>query len=96
MKPSMYLLFLSFILLFSCKRNFIHLSEANNKYNLTTISQLEDKSYSQKIEYFYNRGKEETFVGKANIPIYCIMFEQKDTEKVVLISSGNIVLIPIT
>lgn len=77
------------ITLFSCKSSLKTLTKEDNKYNLTTIQQLQDKTYSEKIESFYNTGKEGTFVGKAEVKIYYKIFEQKNTEKVILISSGR-------
>ena len=37
---------------FSCKRNFDRLSKEENKYNLTTASDLKEVAYSQQIEDF--------------------------------------------
>ena len=86
---SKYLFLVLIILSFSCNRNFSRLSKEENKYNLTTINELGDKAYSEKIEAFYDTGKKGTFVGKADVPIYYRIFEQKNTEKVILISSGR-------
>ena len=76
--------------LFSCNANFQHLQKENNKYNITTIEQLQDEKYAQKIEDFYDNGKESKFVGKANIDIYFKIFKQPKKEKgAILISSGR-------
>jgi len=88
-KHSKYIFFVLIVVLFSCNRNFSRLSKEKNKYNLTTVNELRDKTYSEKIEDFYNSGKQGTFVGKADVQIYYRIFEQKNTEKVILISSGR-------
>ena len=84
-----YLFFVLIIVLFSCSRNFSHLSKEENKYNLTTTKELEDKAYRKKIEDFYSTGNKGTFVGKADVLIYYRIFEQKNTERAILISSGR-------
>ena len=89
MKQFNFLLLVAVFGLFSCKAHFKTLSKENNKFNLTTVQQLQDKEYRNKIEDFYDKGKEGTFVGKANIPIYYKIFEQQDNEKAILISSGR-------
>ena len=77
-------------ILFSCKPNFQILQKEFNSYNLTTIEQLQDEEYAQKIEDFYDNGKEGKFVGKANIDIYFKIFKQTKKEKAaILISSGR-------
>jgi len=73
----------------SCNRNFPYLSKTENKYNLTKVNDLENKAYSKNIEDFYDNGKEGTFIGKADVQIYYKIFEQKNTDKVILISSGR-------
>ncbi|MCF6223904.1 MAG: alpha/beta fold hydrolase [Flavobacteriaceae bacterium] len=65
------------------------MKKTKNKYHLTTIKQLQDKTYSKNIEDFYNAGKEGTFNGKADIEIYYKIFEQENTDKVILISTGR-------
>ena len=77
------------IVLFSCNQNFSRLSKEENKYNLTTVVDLEDTAYSQKIENFYDNGKEGIFNGKADVQIYYRIFEQRNAEKAILISSGR-------
>ncbi len=89
MKYLKHLFLISIIVLFSCGRNFSRLSKEENKYNLTTVAELKDKTYSQKIEDFYDSGKKGIFAGKADVQIYYRIFEQADTEKVILISSGR-------
>ena len=83
------LVLISIILLCSCKRNFSLLTQEENKYNLTTEIDLADITYSQEIENFYNSGKEGFFSGKAEVQIYYRIFEQSNSEKVILISSGR-------
>lgn len=88
-KFSSCILMIFIIFLCSCSRNFSYLSKTENKYNLSKISDLENNAYSKKIEDFYNSGKEGTFIGKADVKIYYKIFEQKNTDKVILISSGR-------
>ncbi len=89
MKHLKYLLLVPIIALFSCKPNFKTLSKEENKYNLSTVQQLQDQTYSQKIEDFYNNGKEGTFAGKDDVQIYYKIFEQDNKEKAILISAGR-------
>jgi len=84
-----YLFLISIIMLISCNRNFSRLLNEENRYNLTTVIELKDSTYSQKIEEFYDRGKEAFFIGKADVQIYYRIFEQPSTEKAILISSGR-------
>ncbi len=88
-RHSKYIFLVLITVLFSCRRDFNRLSKDENRYNLTEASDLKDKTYSLKIEDFYDRGKQGIFIGKADVPIYYRTFEQKDTEKVILISSGR-------
>ncbi|WP_297798506.1 alpha/beta fold hydrolase [uncultured Eudoraea sp.] len=85
----MSLVLISTIMLISCKRNFDRIAKEENKYELTTEVNLKDSSYSQKIEDFYDSGKEGFFNGEADVQIYYRIFEQPDTEKAILISSGR-------
>lgn len=90
MKQIIYLLLIILLTLFSCNANFMHLSKEANEFNLTTIQQLQDDNYSQRIEDFYENGTEGTFIGKAGIKIYYKTFEQQKTEKAaILISAGR-------
>jgi lysophospholipase len=89
MKHAKYVLLITVIALISCNRSLVQLSKQDNKYNLTTITQLQDDAYSQQIEEFYNSGIEGTFKGKADVEIYYKIFEQKDKEKAILISAGR-------
>jgi lysophospholipase len=89
MKHLKYLLLVLIITLFSCKPDFKILSKEENIYNLTTVQQLQDQKYSQKIDDFYNIGKEGTFTGKDDVQIYYKMFEQNNKEKAILISAGR-------
>ena len=75
--------------LISCNRSFNRLPQGENKYNLTTVAELKDKSYREKIEDFYASGSEGTFTGKAAVQIYHLSFAQPDTEKAILISAGR-------
>jgi len=89
MKQLKYLLLITLMVVISCEPNFKTLKKGENKYHLSTIEQLQDKTYSEKIENFYNDGKEGTFTGKANVEIYFKIFEQENTDKVILISTGR-------
>jgi lysophospholipase len=60
-----------------------------NRYDLSTVSELIDSTYSQNIEDLYNRGEEGFFTGKADIQIYYRIFKQPSAEKAILISSGR-------
>jgi len=84
-----YLFLISIMMLISCHQNFSRLAKEENRYNLTTVSELKDSTYSQKIEDFYNGGKEGFFNGKADIQIYYKIFEQTNSEKAIVISSGR-------
>ncbi|MCK5846239.1 MAG: alpha/beta fold hydrolase [Bacteroidales bacterium] len=78
------------ILLSSCENDFQKLNKEDNTYKLSTIEQLQDNEYAQKIETFYNNGAEGNFVGKADISIYYKIFKQKNNEKsAILISTGR-------
>ncbi|MEN8227799.1 MAG: alpha/beta fold hydrolase [Bacteroidota bacterium] len=78
------------LFLFSCNANFQHLQKEDNRYNLTTVQQLEDEKYAREIEDFYDRGKEGFFTGKADIRIYYKLFKQPQKEKgAILISAGR-------
>lgn len=83
------LFLISIILLISCNRNFNRLLNEENRYNLTTEIELKDSTYSQKIEEFYDIGKEGFFIGKADVQIYYRIFEQPSAGKAILISSGR-------
>ncbi len=74
----------------SCKPKFKHLQNEENKYLITTESELQNKEYAKKIENFYNSGKEGSFIGKEDINIYFRIFKQPKKEKAaILISSGR-------
>lgn len=83
------LLSILIIALISCNRNSNQLSKEENSYNLTTAFELKDSTYSKKIENFYENGEEGFFSGKDDVQIYYKIFEQTNTEKVILISSGR-------
>jgi len=83
------LLLISIIILISSCRNFNKLSNEENKYNLTTVIDLKNNTYSQKVEDFYDHGKVGFFNGKDDVQIYYRIFEQKNTDKAILISSGR-------
>ncbi|MBB6463118.1 alpha/beta fold hydrolase [Flammeovirga kamogawensis] len=85
-------LFLLFCLFNSCNSpaSFNHLQKEENKYNLSTIDELEDTSYTDKIEEFYNKGREGRFNGKEQVEIYYKTFTQeKKGSPAIVISSGR-------
>ena len=84
-----YFFLASTILLFSCSRNFSALPKQENKYRLSTEADLKDIAHSQKIEAFYETGKEGFFQGKDSVQIYYRIFEHPNVEKAILISSGR-------
>ncbi len=63
--------------------------EGEPPFALTTVSQLEEASYSREIETFYEGGIEGTFEGEAGVPIYYKMFRQQGTAPAIMISSGR-------
>ena len=75
----------------SCKTTTLQEIEAQNHiYKFTTEQNLLDKAYSEKIEAFYNSGKEGFFDGAEDIKIYYKIFLQKKAEKgAIVISSGR-------
>ncbi|MDC9723999.1 MAG: alpha/beta fold hydrolase [Urechidicola sp.] len=85
------LIHLIFVIVFfiSCKTDFKSLPISENTLELTTITQLQDSSYSQKIDDFYEGGVEGTFIGKDSISIYYKIFAQKKPDKAILISTGR-------
>ena len=87
-RNSIHLVFV-IVFLISCKTDFKPLSQTDNTFELTTIAQLQDSVYSKKIEDFYDDGLEGTFIGKDSIYIYYKIFEQKKSDRAVLISSGR-------
>ncbi len=88
MKP-IKLLSILLVVVFSCDTNFKSVSKKENKYNLTTVKKLKDLIYSQKIDDFYESGKEGTFSGKDSVEIYYKIFQQDNNDKAILISSGR-------
>ncbi|MEN8248443.1 MAG: alpha/beta fold hydrolase [Bacteroidota bacterium] len=89
-KQANFSLLVILLFLFSCKANFQHLQKEENKYNVTITEQLKDENYTQKIEQFYEKGKEGTFTGKADIVIYYKIFKHNKEEKgAILISAGR-------
>ena len=80
---------LSIIILISCNRDFSRLTEEENRYKLTTVINLKDTTYSNKIEEFYDSGQEGFFTGKADVQIYYRVFEQPSSKRAILISSGR-------
>ena len=89
MNVSKYIFLLATVLLFSCNRNFTRLESEENIYALSTEANLKDSIYSQKIEDFYETGKEGFFEGKDAIQIYYRTFEHPTSQKAILISSGR-------
>lgn len=85
------LIHLVFVIVFfiSCKADFKPLPKSENTFKLTTITQLKDSSYSQKIEDFYDGGIDGTFIGRDSISIYYKIFTKKKPEKAILISAGR-------
>jgi lysophospholipase len=77
------------LLLLSCGQNFSRLAKEENKYELSTEAQLKEDIHAQKIEDFYDNGKERYFQGKEDVKIYCRIFEHPSPEKAILISSGR-------
>ena len=90
-KPNFYqvLLYLFAAALISCGPKLPEEVKLPNPFNLTTENQLQDSLYHQKIEDFYNSGEEGHFNGQNDVSIYYKIFDQKDRDKVVLISSGR-------
>ena len=83
-------LVLLIIMTYSCKTSLQEAKQYNNIYKLTTEQNLQDPNYSEKIETFYNSGKDGFFTGEKNIKIYYKIFKQKNTEKgAIVISSGR-------
>lgn len=60
MKNLIHLVFV-IVFLISCKTDFKSLSKSENIFESTTITQLKDSNYSQKIENFYDSGTDGTF-----------------------------------
>lgn len=84
------ILFISAIGMSSCNKSFTPLTQEKNKYELTTVKDLKNTSYTEKIEEFYTQGTEGYSQGKVDIPINYKIFEQKNNkEKAILISSGR-------
>lgn len=81
--------FLLLVLLVSCMESYQQTPMQANSYHFTSENELRDSSFTQQMEDFYNQGIEGTFSGKATIPIYYKIFEQKQSDKVVLISTGR-------
>lgn len=75
----------------SCSRNinFDTLSKDENKYNLTTETDLKNSTYQQNIENFFKKGIQGFFKGKEGIKIYYRIFEQPSSNKAILISTGR-------
>lgn len=84
-----YFFLASTILLLSCNRNFRVLPKQENTYRLSTEMAFQDVTHSQKIEAFYDAGKEGFFQGKDSVEIYYRIFEHPNLEKAILISSGR-------
>jgi lysophospholipase len=84
------LITLALFLFPSCKVNFVALQKEENIHNLTTEENLLDSMYVSKIESFYSQGKEEYFIGQANLKIYYKTFiQEKQNSPAILISAGR-------
>ena len=78
------------ILFFSCTTNLPQLPEEESNIILTSTLQLQDETYCQRIDDFYNRGTEKTFIGENGVPIFCKLFEQQiRPSAAIIISSGR-------
>ena len=83
------LLFITLVLV-SCSASLKTINDTDNKYKLTTEKDLQIIEYSNKIDAFYDTGKEGIFNGKENVKIYYKIFKQKYNEKAaIVISSGR-------
>ncbi len=89
-KLTYFSLLVSVLVIISCTVNFSTLQKESNLYHLSTEAQLNTKSYSEKIEHFYNTGQEGYFTGKSEIQIYYKTYIQnKKDSPAILISSGR-------
>lgn len=84
-----YFFLVTTLLLLSCNRDFSRLTTEENKYGLSTEADLKDVVRSQKIEDFYNGGKEGFFPGREDVKIYYRIFEHPNSKKAILISTGR-------
>ncbi|MEN8117182.1 MAG: alpha/beta fold hydrolase [Bacteroidota bacterium] len=83
------ILFILLLLFASCSVSFKHLQKQQNSYQLTTVDQLQDPSYTRQIEVFYDDGEEGEFAGRAGINIYYKLFVNPDEKAAVMISAGR-------
>jgi lysophospholipase len=90
MKRFFYLLPTILLLLHSCHLHLPQLSEGQTKFVVSTSQQLQDESYSQRIDAFYEGGREGTFIGEKEVLIYYKIFRQQDSAgPAIMISSGR-------
>jgi len=76
--------------LFSCQQKFQHLElNTTNKYKLTSENDLQDPSYCEAIDLFFEKGIKGTFTGKNKVKIYYKIFEQVASQKCIVISTGR-------
>ncbi len=90
MKQIRIVLIIATVLVIAACTNLTIINTYENKYNLTTETDLQNIKITKKIDNFYETGTEGTFIGKENIKIYYKIFKQKYNEKAaIVISSGR-------
>jgi len=74
----------------SCTVDFPRLTEVCGDYYATSSQQLQEESYIQQIEAFYDQGTEGSFVGEDDVIIYFKIFMQQEPGRAaIMISSGR-------
>lgn len=90
MKNIHLLLIVAFSALTMCSNAIAQSVEQQFQYTLSSEQQLQNKQHFEKIESFYDTGKEGTLSGKAEIPIYFKLFRQTENEKgAIVLSTGR-------
>ena len=90
MKRLLYLLPAALLLLHACHFHLPELPEKDTDYHFTSTPQLQDASYSQQIEDFYEQGTAGTLIGEEEVLIYFKIFQQQDSAgAAIMISSGR-------
>jgi len=90
MKYHNFLVIIALMPLFSCHTDPSYLPEENGQFKLTSTQLLQDETYKQKIEDFYDGGTEGTFKGKEGVQIYYRIFQQEPAAKdAIMISAGR-------